>query len=282
MKSDPNAEPYSSSTLSTIGMLVTTTGVRTSLSGRAGGFSGMESVDPSSRCSVIRVVQHPHRRYHRRRRDRVHLSDPDHWRGWHPETRVRRNLRFAAPARVSHAIRTRFPNRIQCASENATCLTNPLLHEYRLSSPVLQADLAESCVVAGDKRPLAQLPTEVARARVGYDAAPIVEFAEVHTDQFIETELLRTGHFNGAIQGGTDRDPADRFRDVVGGHWLNKHGWHSNRRSDSGFIGHALHKFEELRCVNNRVRDCSILDQGLLSVLRSEVWTVGYTFGSYD
>src|SRR5258705_12843469 len=40
-------------------------------------------------------------------------------------------------------------------------------------------------------------------------------------------------------------------------------------------------ELEELRRVNDRVRDPGTLDQRFLRVLRSEVGTVGYTLGSH-
>ena len=117
--------------------------------------------------------------------------------------------------------------------------------------------------------------------RVNDNLAGVVARAEALTDQFIETELLGTGHFNRAIQWRAHGDPADRLGDVISRHGLNEYRWQPNRRSVSGFIGDALDELEELRRVNDRVRDPGTLDQRFLSVLRSEVGTVGYTLGSH-
>jgi hypothetical protein len=92
---------------------------------------------------------------------------------------------------------------------------------------------------------------------------------------------LRTGHFNGATHWGAHGDAADCLGNVISRHRLNENRWQSNRRSDGGFIGDALDELEELGRVNDRVRDPSALDQYLLSVLRSEVGTVGYPLGSH-
>ena len=152
---------------------------------------------------------------------------------------------------------------------------------HRLAEPLLEADLAESRVAGRNQRALAEFGPEVPRVRVDDNLAGIVARAEALTDQFIETELLGTGHFNRAIQWRAHGDPADRLGDVISRHGLNEYRWQPNRRSVSGFIGDALDELEELRRVNDRVRDPGTLDQRFLSVLRPEVGTVGYTLGSH-
>ena len=58
--------------------------------------------------------------------------------------------------------------------------------------------------------------------RVNDNLAGVVARAEELTDQFIETELLGTGHFNRAIQWRAHGDPADRLGDVISRHGLNE------------------------------------------------------------
>src|SRR5438477_1729978 len=101
-------------------------------------------------------------------------------------------------------------------------------------------------------------------------------------DGFSKTEMWRARHFNGAIRWRAHRDPADRLGDVVSRHGLNQHGRQPNRRADSGFISDALDELEELRRVNDGIWNRATLDQSLLSVLRSEVGTVGNPLGSHD
>jgi len=48
--------------------------------------------------------------------------------------------------------------------------------------------------------------------------------AETLANQIIKAELLRAGHFHGAIHGRTHGDPADGLRHVVSRHELNEHG----------------------------------------------------------
>src|SRR4029450_10115884 len=132
-----------------------------------------------------------------------------------------------------------------------------------------------------NQRALADFGPEIPRGGVSAHPAGVVAGAEALTDQFIETELLGTGHFNRAIQWRAHGDPADRLGDVISRHRLNEYRWQPNRRSLSGFIGDALDELEELRRVNDRVRDRGTLHQRFLNVLRSEVGTVGYALGSY-
>src|SRR4029434_3110158 len=76
----------------------------------------------------------------------------------------------------------------------------PLALEDGLIQPLLEADLAESRVAGGNQRALAEFGPEVPRVRVNDNLARVVARAEALTDQFIEAELLGTGHFNRAIQ----------------------------------------------------------------------------------
>ena len=108
---------------------------------------------------------------------------------------------------------------------------------------------------AGNQRALAELGPEVARVRVDDNLARVVARAEALADQLIETELLRASHFNGAVQWRAHGDPPDRLGDVISRHRLNEDRWQPNRRSVSRLIGDALDELEELRRVNDRVRD---------------------------
>jgi hypothetical protein len=72
--------------------------------------------------------------------------------------------------------------------------------EDGLFQPLLQADLAESRAAAWNQRALAEFDPVVPRVRICDYAAGVVARAEGLTDQFIETEFLGTGHFNGAMK----------------------------------------------------------------------------------
>src|SRR5262245_939330 len=152
----------------------------------------------------------------------------------------------------------------------------------RLVEPVLEPDVSESRVAGGYERTFAQFCFEVPRVRIDNNLAPNVACAKALAAQFVEAELLRTRHINGAVHWGAHGDHGNRLGDVVSGHGLNEYWWQPNGRSDGGIIGDALDELEELRGVNNRVRDSSILDQCLLSGLRAEVRTVWYPAGSHD
>src|SRR5438045_8524970 len=90
------------------------------------------------------------------------------------------------------------------------------------------------------------------RARIGDNLAGVVVRGEALTDQFVETELLRTGHFDDAVDWGTHGDRADRLRDVLSRHRLKEHRWYPDRRSDGGVIRNAVHVLEDMRAVNAR------------------------------
>src|SRR5258705_4598237 len=159
--------------------------------------------------------------------------------------------------------------------------STPLRPEDGLIQALLEADLAESCIVGRNQRAFAEFCPEVPRVRVNDNLAGVVARTEAPTDQFIEPELLGTGHFNGAIQWRAHGDPADGLGDVISRHRLNEYRRQPNRRSVSGFIGDARDELEELRRVDDRVRDPGARDQRFLGVLRSEVWTAGDALGSH-
>ena len=77
----------------------------------------------------------------------------------------------------------------------------PLALKDGLTQPLLEADLAESRVVGRNQRALAEFGPEVPRMRVNDNLAGVVARAEALADQFIETELFGTGHFNVPFSG---------------------------------------------------------------------------------
>src|SRR5262245_20622459 len=132
----------------------------------------------------------------------------------------------------------------------ASSLLTPL--ERRLAEPLIEPDVAESRLAPGNQRSFIQFGPEIPRVRIGDDLARVVGRGESLTDQRVETELFRTGHFNGAVDWCTHGDSGDRLCDVISRHRLKEHRWHPNRRSDSGVIGNAFDELEELRGVNDR------------------------------
>src|SRR5262245_3705221 len=156
------------------------------------------------------------------------------------------------------------------------------LLERRLAEPLVEPDVTESRLAQGNQRTFIELGPEVPCVRIGHNRAGVLAGREALTDQFVETELLRTGHLDRAIHGGAHGDPADCLRDVIRRHRLEKHRGHPDGRSNGRVVGNALDELEELSGVNDRVRDAATLDQGLLSVLRAEIWAVEYPLGSDD
>src|SRR5439155_26022964 len=121
------------------------------------------------------------------------------------------------------------------------------LLQRRLAEPLAEPDVAESRLAPRNQRPFTEFGPEVPRVRIGDNLAGVVVRGEALTDQFVETELLRTGQFYDAVEWGTHGDRADCLRDVLSCHRLKEHGWHPARRSDGGVIRHAFDELEVLR-----------------------------------
>src|SRR5215813_7178131 len=90
-----------------------------------------------------------------------------------------------------------------------------LLRQRRLSEPIVEPDFAESRAAGRNQRPLAEFRPEVPRVRVDDDLARVVGGGEASTDEFVESELLRTGHFNRAVHRRARGDAANRLDDIV-------------------------------------------------------------------
>src|SRR5512132_384347 len=148
--------------------------------------------------------------------------------------------------------------------------------------PILEASLSEDGVVAGEKGLLAQLCAEVACVRIGDHVTWIVACAEVSSDELVETEPLWPRHLEDAVHRGSHRDPADRTRDILSRHGLDQNRRQTHRVAIGCSVSDALDELEELRGVDDRVRDRRLLDQPLLGDLRTEVAALGKAFGSHD
>jgi len=146
----------------------------------------------------------------------------------------------------------------ESASETTQLRPSSLL-ERRLAEPLAEPDVAESRLAPRNQRAFTEFGPEVPGLRIGDNLARVVVGGKALTDQFIETELLRTGHFNSPVDWGTHGDRADRLRDVLSRHRLKEHRWYPDRRSDGGVIRNAFDELEELRGVNDRVRDSPLL-----------------------
>ena len=110
----------------------------------------------------------------------------------------------------------------------------------------------------------------------------IVLRIEAPADELVETELFWTRDFGDAGDRRSQCDSADRARDVVGRHGLDQDGCEPHRVCVGCSIGDALDELEELRRVDDRVRDRRFLDQLLLGNLGAEVAALGKPIGSHD
>src|SRR6476660_336794 len=148
--------------------------------------------------------------------------------------------------------------------------------------PLLESRLSEDGVVAGQKGSLAQLRAEVARLRIGDHITWIVACAEVSSDELVQTEPLWARYLDDTVQRRSDSDLADRARDIIGRDRLDENRRQAHRVAIGCIVSDALDEFEELRGMDDRVRDRTAFDQLLLSELRAGVAALGAAFGSDD
>src|SRR5216684_6337127 len=147
--------------------------------------------------------------------------------------------------------------------------------------PVLETRLTKARVIAGDEGAFAKCRAEVARLRISDNLAPIVVCLQAESDERVEPELFRSPDFNRAVYRRTERDPADRFGDVVSRDRLNECDWHPDRVAVGGAVGDAGDEFKELRRADDRVGDRRLLDHFLLNDFRGKVAAFSQSLGTH-
>ena len=118
--------------------------------------------------------------------------------------------------------------------------------------------------------------------RIGDHFTWIVAGVEASSDELVQTKLLGPRHFDDAVYGRSYSDPGNCARDVLGGHRLDLNGCEAHGGAVGGGVRDALDELEELRRVDDRVRDRRSLDQVLPGDLGTEVAACGEAFGSHD
>ena len=94
--------------------------------------------------------------------------------------------------------------------------------ELLLSEPLVERDLSELRVRAGDQRLFAQPHAVVGRLVVGDNLAGVAFGREPFAHQFVQPELFGPADLTDSVRRLSYRDAADRSGDVVGGHWLDQ------------------------------------------------------------
>ena len=148
------------------------------------------------------------------------------------------------------------------------------------AEPVAEGGLAQLGTVTRNERALGQDGAEVAGAGVGDNLARIVAGPEAAADEVVEAERLRSADLDHAVQRGTDGDAGHRRGDVLGSHGLNEHRRQTDDLAVGGVVGDAADELEELRGVDDRIRDGGPFDQLLLSGLRPHVAALGQPIGA--
>src|SRR5690349_11655896 len=93
-----------------------------------------------------------------------------------------------------------------------------------LSQPLVEGDLPEQGVRAGDQGPLAQPHPVVGRLLVGDDLAGVALGRKSLAHQLVEPELLRAADLLDSVRWPTHRDAGECRGDIVGGHRLDAGG----------------------------------------------------------
>ena len=123
---------------------------------------------------------------------------------------------------------------------------------------------------------------EVARLRVGDDLARIVARGSDAADELVEAELLGSGDLDDAVQRRpTATRPTALATSSAAMGWISAGGSRTVLPSVAA-SAMPLDELEELRRVDDRVRDRGVLDQLLLGELRAEVAALGQAVGADD
>jgi hypothetical protein len=69
---------------------------------------------------------------------------------------------------------------------------------------------------------------------------------EALSNELIDAELSRAGHFDDSIHRSANCNPSNRFGDIISRHGLNEHWCQSNGRAVAGGVSDTLAKLEEL------------------------------------
>ena len=90
--------------------------------------------------------------------------------------------------------------------------------------PILKADDAKSRMVAGRKRSVVQLGSEIAGVDIGNDLARVLGRGQEFPAEFVEAQSLWAGEFDHVVDGIGKREVGECGCDVVRGHWLKQGG----------------------------------------------------------
>src|SRR5262249_48850570 len=143
--------------------------------------------------------------------------------------------------------------------------------DCRLTKPVVEPDVAELRFVAREERAFVESGAEVARVSVDDHFAWVVARSKDALEESVEVERFGPADLNGAIQRRACRHPGAWACHIVGRNWLGVYRRHSNGRAVSRGVSDVHQELEELRRLDDRIRDRRGFDQLLLRKLGAKV-----------
>src|SRR5262245_20805621 len=125
----------------------------------------------------------------------------------------------------------------------------------RLPEPVLEPYRAELGIGSGNKHPFAQFGPEVACLWIADHFAGIVLCAKPQTNELVEAKPFGPCDFNHAIHGFAYRDLGHGAGNIIRRHRLDEDRGETNAIAVGCRRSNALYELEELRGMNDRVRN---------------------------
>src|SRR5262249_29891809 len=158
-----------------------------------------------------------------------------------------------------------------------------VLRPRRLATePLLQRRAADARAGAREQRALSDLRSEVPRPRIDDDATRIVARSQRTSHQVVEAVLDGPAELDPAVWRRRRRDRLERGGDVVRRDRLEQHRCDAHLAVLRRRVDDRSDELEELRGVDDRVRDRRALDERLLRELRADVLALAEAFGTDD
>ena len=124
-----------------------------------------------------------------------------------------------------------------------------------LAQPVIEPGLAQDRAAARNECALSQHGAEVARLRVSDYLARVIPCTQGSSDEGVQLGLFGSGNLYDAVGWRTHRDLTRGLRDIIRRYGLEENRCHANGVAVSGVLDDVLDELEELRRMDERVRN---------------------------